>query len=139
MQGHNAKPPQELDTLDDIELAQPARRQDGNTFRSIMQRNNRRCYRVVRSVVPDASDAKDAVQEADVRTFGSLGQFRGDSSLATWPTWPTRITLRETLGRLRRHRPMVELAVLAAQPSGKSQVIPFPLMPPDEVHRLANP
>lgn len=65
-------------------------------------------------------------QEAYVRAFGSLGQFRGDSSLATWLT-----RNNEALGRLRRHRPMVDLAVLDAQPSGKSQVIPVPLMTPD--------
>lgn len=66
------------------------------------------------------------VQEADVRAFGSLGEFRGDSSLATWLT-----RINEAHGRLRRYRPMVDLAMLDAQPSGKSQVIPFPLVPPD--------
>jgi RNA polymerase sigma-70 factor (ECF subfamily) len=93
-----------------------------------MQRNNRRLYRVARSVVHDDSEAEDVVQEAYVRAFGSLDQFRGDASLATWLT---RIALNEALGRLRRQRPTVELEILDAEPSGKSQIIPFPLMSAD--------
>ena len=45
------------------------------------------------------------------------------------PTWLTRITLNEALGRLRRQRPIVDLEVLDADfTTGRSQVIPFPLM-----------
>jgi RNA polymerase sigma-70 factor (ECF subfamily) len=128
MQGHNAKPPQNLDTPDDIELVQLARRKGGNAFRSIVQRSNRRLCHVGSSVVPDDSEAENVAQEAYVRTFGSLGQFRGDPSLATWLT---RIALNAALGCLPRHRSLVDLTMLDAQPSGKLQVIPFPLMPRD--------
>jgi RNA polymerase sigma-70 factor, ECF subfamily len=126
MQARNAGQPQNLDTLDDAELVRLARRRNGDAFRIIMQRHNQRLYRVARSVVQDDSEAEDVVQEAYVRAFGSLGQFRGDASLATWLT---RISLNEALGRLRRQRPMVDLEVLDAEPSGGSQIIPFPLMP----------
>lgn len=126
MQARDAAQPQNLDALGDAELVQLARERNGDAFRIIMQRNNQRLYRVARSVVQDDSEAEDVVQEAYVRAFGSLGQFRGDSSLATWLT---RITLNEALGRLRRQRHMVDLEVLDAEPSGKTQIIPFPLMP----------
>ena len=126
MQARDAAQPQKLDALGDAELVQLARERNGDAFRIIMQRNNQRLYRVARSVVQDDSEAEDVVQEAYVRAFGSLGQFRGDSSLATWLT---RITLNEALGRLRRQRHMVDLEVLDAEPSGKTQIIPFPLMP----------
>jgi RNA polymerase sigma-70 factor (ECF subfamily) len=127
MQARDAEQFQTLDTLDDAELVRLARERNGDAFRIIMQRNNQRLYRVARSVVQDDSEAEDVVQEAYVRAFGSLGQFRGDSSLATWLT---RITLNEALGRLRRQRSMVDLEVLDTQPAGTSQIIPFPLMPP---------
>ena len=126
MQARDAAQPQNLDALGDAELVQLARERNGDAFRIIMQRNNQRLYRVARSVVQDDSEAEDVVQEAYVRAFGSLGQFRGNSSLATWLT---RITLNEALGRLRRQRHMVDLEVLDAEPSGKTQIIPFPLMP----------
>ena len=94
----------------------------------IMQRNNRRLFRVARAIVKDDSEAEDVVQEAYLAAFASLGKFRGDASLATWLT---RITLNEALGRLRRQRPMVGLDVLDAGTAGRSQVIPFPHMPTD--------
>jgi RNA polymerase sigma-70 factor, ECF subfamily len=128
MQGHNAKPPQNLDDIGLIGLLRLAERKDKIAFCSILQHNNRRPYRIARPVIPDDSKAEDVAQEADLRSFGSLGQFRGDPSLATWLT---PLTLNEALARLRRQRRMVDLAVPDAQSSSKAQVIPFPLTPPD--------
>jgi RNA polymerase sigma-70 factor, ECF subfamily len=126
MQARNAEKSQNLDALDDAELVRLALLRNGAAFRVIMQRHNRRLYRVARSVVKDDSEAEDVVQETYVRAFGSLGQFRRDASLATWLT---RITLNEALGRLRRQRPMVDLEVLDAESAAPSKIIAFPLMP----------
>jgi RNA polymerase sigma-70 factor (ECF subfamily) len=104
---------------------QRAREGDGGAFRAIMQRHNRRLYRVARAVVRSDSEAEDIVQEAYVHAFANLGGFRGDSSLATWLT---RITLNEALGRLRKQRPTVELAALDLEDAGAQRVIPFPHM-----------
>ena len=128
MQGRDAARAKDLDALDDAGLVRLARQNDGNAFRAIMQRNNRRLYRVARSVVHDDGEAEDVVQEAYVKAFSSLDQFRGEASLATWLT---RIALNEALGRRRKRRPMVELAVLDAESPGSSQIIPFPLMSAD--------
>jgi RNA polymerase sigma-70 factor (ECF subfamily) len=128
MQGRDAVQPRSLDALDEAELVQLARRNNDHAFRAIMQRNNRRLYRVARSVLGDDSEAEDVVQEAYVRALGSLGTFRGDSSLTTWLT---RITLNEALGRLRHRRPTVDLTVLDAEPAGSANIIPFPTMQPD--------
>jgi RNA polymerase sigma-70 factor (ECF subfamily) len=126
MQAKNAAHSPDLAALDDVALVQLARQGNADSFRIIMQRNNQRLYRVARSVVRDDSEAEDVVQQAYVNAFGSLGSFRGDSSL---PTWLTRITRNEALERLRRRRPVVDLEVLDAAPaSGTSRVIPFPLM-----------
>jgi RNA polymerase sigma-70 factor (ECF subfamily) len=126
MQARNAQPSQDLEALDDAALVRLALRRHEAAFRIIMQRHNQRLYRVARSVVQDDSEAEDIVQEAYVRAFGSLGQFRNDASLATWLT---RITLNEALGRLRRQRPMVDLEVLDAEPAGASKILTFPLVP----------
>jgi RNA polymerase sigma-70 factor (ECF subfamily) len=115
-----------IETLGDAELAALARQGDGAAFRAIMQRHNRRLYRAARAVLHDDAEAEDVVQEAYVRAFAALGDFRGDSSLATWLT---RIALNEALGRLRRRRPTVEIETFDARP--EARVIPFPLMSPD--------
>ncbi len=121
MQGRDASQAESLDALDDAELVRLARANHGNAFRAIMQRNNRRLYRVARSVVRDDGEAEDVVQEAYVRAFGCLEQFRGDARLATWLS---RIVLNEALGRLRRARPTVELATLDAESFSQSQIDP---------------
>jgi RNA polymerase sigma-70 factor (ECF subfamily) len=117
----------ELDALADAQLVQLARQRDGAAFRTIMQRNNRRLYRMARAVVLNDSEAEDVVQEAYVRAFTSLHQFRGDASLATWLS---RIVLNEALGRLRRRRPTLDLETIDNRPPSQAQVIPFPLAAP---------
>src|SRR5262249_851699 len=84
-----------------------------------------RLYRVARAVIRDDSEAEDIVQEVYFNAFANLGNFRGDSSLATWLT---RIALNEALGRLRRQRPTVELPTLDGESQDETHVIPFPLM-----------
>lgn len=116
----------EFMALDDRALVALARQGDPGAFRAVMARNNRRLYRVARSIVQDDSEAEDVVQESYVRAFAGLAEFRGDSSLSTWLT---RVVLNEALGRVRRRRPSVELDALDAPGAreGGARVIPFPL------------
>jgi RNA polymerase sigma-70 factor (ECF subfamily) len=107
---------------DDAELVQRALARDDAAFRTIMERYNRRLYRIARSILRNDTEAEDAVQEAYVNAFAHLEGFRGDSSLATWLS---RITMNEALGRLRRERPVVELDAFEAQRT-EAQIIQFP-------------
>lgn len=107
---------------EDAELVRRALARDGAAFRTIMERNNRRLYRVARSILRNDSEAEDVVQEAYVNAFTHLDGFRGDSSLATWLS---RITMNEALGRLRRERPAVDLDAVETRRS-EAQIIQFP-------------
>jgi RNA polymerase sigma-70 factor (ECF subfamily) len=107
---------------DDAELVQRALARDDAAFRTIMERYNRRLYRIARSILRNDSEAEDVVQEAYVNAFAHLDGFRGESSLATWLS---RITMNEALGRLRRERPAVELEAFEAQ-RAEAQIIQFP-------------
>jgi len=107
---------------DDAELVRRALARDGTAFRTIMERYNRRLYRIARGILRNDSEAEDVVQEAYVDAFAHLQDFRGESSLATWLS---RITINEALGRLRRDRPAVELAAVEAQRS-EARIIQFP-------------
>lgn len=116
----------DVEALDDTALVALAQQGDASAFRAIMQRHNRRLYRVARGILRDDSEAEDAVQEAYVRGFTALGAFRGEANLSTWLT---RIVLNEALGRLRRQRPTVGLTVLdTPDERNGTRVIPFPLM-----------
>ena len=70
--------------LDEAWLIARAIENDVAAVRLIMQRNNRRLYRIARSVVRDDSEAEDVVQEAYGRAFTHLREFRGASSIGTW-------------------------------------------------------
>ena len=116
-------PDTDLATLDDAELARRARVRDDGAFRAIMQRHNRRLYRIVRGILRNDHEAEDLVQEAYVRAFTHLEGFRGDSSLGTWLA---RIAMNEALGRLRHDRATVDVATAEARQS-QAQIIQFPL------------
>ena len=114
----------ELGALDDGTLVERARNRDGAAVRLIMQRHNRRLFRVARSVLNDDAEAEDVVQEAYVRAFTHLDGFRGEAQLSTWLT---RIALNEALGRLRRRRTMVGLKDIdAIDDQGEARVIYLP-------------
>jgi RNA polymerase sigma-70 factor (ECF subfamily) len=110
--------------LVDGELVRLARQGEAAAFGEIMRRNNRHLFRAARGVLRDDVEAEDVVQEAYVRAFRSLADFRGDSSLSTWLT---RIALNEALGRLRRRRNMVGLETIeGAQRGGGARILMFP-------------
>lgn len=91
---------------------------DREAFRTLMQRCNQRLFRVARAVVGNDDEAEDVVQEAYLRAFAAIGDFRGQSSLATWLT---TITLNEARGRLRSRRPTMDIDAM-----DNLRVIPFP-------------
>jgi RNA polymerase sigma-70 factor, ECF subfamily len=108
--------------LGEAELVARAQARDADAFRAIMQACNRRLYRIARGILRNDSDAEDAVQEAYVRAFTHLHDFRGDASLATWLS---RIVMNEALGRLRLRRPTV--AFSEGEASGpEAEIIQFP-------------
>jgi RNA polymerase sigma-70 factor (ECF subfamily) len=112
--------------VDEGDLLARARNRDKAAVRTIVRQNNRRLFRVARSILKDDWEAEDAVQEAYVRAFNHLGEFEERSKLSTWLT---RIVVNEALGRLRRRRPdftgFDELENVAAAES--ANVVPFPL------------
>ena len=118
----SAPVPQAVAASEDTELVRRALGRDGTAFRTIMERYNRRLYRIARGILRNDSEAEDVVQESYVSAFAHLDSFRGESSLATWLS---RITINEALGRLRRERAAVDLAVAETQ-RPEAQIIQFP-------------
>jgi len=95
---------------------------DPAAIRSLIRANNRRLFRIARSVVGDDGEAEDVLQEAYLRAFRGLESFRGESAFGTWLG---RIVINEALGRVRRRRPTVEWTE-AMEESANAEIIPFP-------------
>ncbi|SDR52022.1 RNA polymerase sigma-70 factor, ECF subfamily [Rhizobiales bacterium GAS191] len=107
---------------EEARLVEALRRKDPDAIKLILQQQNRRLYRIARSILRDDSEAEDALQEAYVHAFSNLDGFRGD---ARFGTWLARIVMNEALGRLRRRRPTLELSAVV-EGAVAAQIIPFP-------------
>lgn len=79
-------------------------------FEVLMRRHNQRVFRAARAVLRDDHEAEEAMQEAWVRAYVSLGSFAGR---ARFSTWLTRIALNHAIERARTRRRTVELAGVA--------------------------
>lgn len=73
---------------------------DMRALETLMRLHNRTLYRTARAILRDDAEAEDAVQEAYLQAYRSLGTFRGESKLSTWLV---RITANEALMRRRRN------------------------------------
>ena len=96
----------ELAPEPDIELLPRLRQGEAGAFSILMQRYNRRLYRLARSILRDDVEAEETVQESYVKAFTHLDGFRGDGSLAGWLA---RIVTNEALQRVRRRNQSVPL------------------------------
>ena len=66
---------------------------------AIMRRHNRMMFRAARAILKDDAEAEEAVQDAYLKAFRAMGEFRGDSKLSTWLV---RIAVNEALMRRRK-------------------------------------
>jgi RNA polymerase sigma-70 factor (ECF subfamily) len=90
--------------LTDAELVRRCINRDAAAVGVFTQRYNQRLYRIARSILGDAAEAEDAVQDVYLKAFSGLERFRGESGVGTWLT---RIAINESLGRARRRKPTV--------------------------------
>ncbi|HTZ21436.1 MAG TPA: sigma-70 family RNA polymerase sigma factor [Opitutaceae bacterium] len=103
---------------DETALADVAR---GNRemFEVIVRRYNERLYRVGMAYLRNHALAEDAMQNAYLKAFLHLGEFRGAAAFATWLT---RIMINECLTIRRRHRGQVELSLDGEQAEMPSEI-----------------
>ena len=92
---------QSLPSLSPADADLPRRVAAGDTmaFEVLMRTYNRRLFRTARAILRDDAAAEDALQEAYLRIYGSIGSFRGEAKLSTWLV---RIVANEALARRRK-------------------------------------
>ena len=83
----------------DAELARRVAAGDGAAFEALMRRYNRTLFRTARAVLRDDTEAEDALQDAYIQVYRSIGDFRNEAKLSTWLV---RIVANEALMRLRK-------------------------------------
>lgn len=96
--------------LSDEDVVARVRAGDTPLFELLIRRHSRRLYRVTGSILRDAAEAEDVLQEAYVRAYAHLDQFRGRARFATWLT---RIAVNEALRRRQRRRRFTDFGTVA--------------------------
>jgi RNA polymerase sigma-70 factor (ECF subfamily) len=79
---------------------------DRRAFESLVRRHERRVFRVTLAVLGNAEDAEEAMQDAFVKAFRHIEQFRRESRFTTWLT---RIAVNEALQKRKARKSSVSL------------------------------
>jgi RNA polymerase sigma-70 factor (ECF subfamily) len=69
---------------DDQKLIQHAKDGDRDVFRIVMQRYMKHAYNLAYRFVGDHDSAEDVTQEAFVKVYAALANFRGEAEFSTW-------------------------------------------------------
>jgi RNA polymerase sigma-70 factor (ECF subfamily) len=90
-----------LPSLSDEDIVARVLSGEARMFEALMRRHNSRVYRAARAILGDDHESEDVMQDAYVRAYEHLGEFRGH---ARFSTWLLRIAVHEALARARRGR-----------------------------------
>ena len=92
----------------DSDLVHASKQGDAGAFEQLVKRYDRRLLRISQTVTRNREDSEDAVQEALLKAFQGLEKFREDSQFSTWMI---RITVNESLMKLRKQRTQKEVSL----------------------------
>lgn len=93
---------------------------DFSAFEELVNRYERKVFRLGMSLTGNREDAEDVMQNTFLKCFEHLGKFLGASSFSTWLT---RIAVNEGLMKLRQRR-AAKLAPLAESAGEEGEFIP---------------
>ena len=83
-------------------LVAAAKSGDGAAFEELVNRYERKIFRLTMNITRNREDAEDAMQDAFMKAYSHLASFQEDSRFYTWLV---RIAANEALMRLRKRRP----------------------------------
>jgi RNA polymerase sigma-70 factor (ECF subfamily) len=92
----------------DLDLVHASKAGDVAAFEQLVKRYDRRLLRISQTVTRNREDSEDAVQEALLKAFQNLAEFREDSQFSTWLI---RITVNQSLMKLRKQRTQKEVSL----------------------------
>jgi RNA polymerase sigma-70 factor, ECF subfamily len=108
MAAYAAQPEVRTVATDDLDLVHASKNGDVAAFEQLVKRYDRKLFRIAQSVTRNREDSQDAVQEAFLKAFQNLNQFREDSQFSTWLI---RITVNQALMKLRKQGTVREVSL----------------------------
>jgi RNA polymerase sigma-70 factor (ECF subfamily) len=91
----------EAGVFDESGLVAKAREGDLAAFNELVQRYDRKIFRLAKHITQNDEDAEDVLQETFLKAFEHLGDFQGQSKFYTWIV---RIAVNESLMKLRKRK-----------------------------------
>ena len=88
-----------LTEWDEQDVVARAKSRSKSAFDELVKHYERRVFRLAQNITRNHQDAEDAVQNAFVKAFQQLADFRGESRFYTWLV---RITFNEAVMNIRR-------------------------------------
>jgi len=96
--------PEQAGLTREQDLIARVQRGQNELFYELVRPYERRVYAAALAILRNETDAEDVAQEAMLKAFGNIGQFRAESRFSTWLI---QITVNEALMRRRRERTVV--------------------------------
>ena len=93
---------------DDLKLVHASKNGDVSAFEQLVERYDRKLLRIAQHFTHNREDSQDAVQEAFLKAFQHLADFREDSQFSTWLI---RITVNQALMKLRKRHTTEEVSL----------------------------
>ena len=87
---------------DEAQLVAAAKAGDVSAFEELVNRYERKIFRLGMNITQNREDAEDVMQDAFMKSYQHLDRFQGDSRFYTWLV---RIAVNEALMKLRKRRP----------------------------------
>ena len=87
---------------DEAQLVSAAKGGNVAAFEELVNRYERKIFRLGMNITQNREDAEDVMQDAFLKAYRNLDRFQGDSRFYTWLV---RIAVNEALMKLRKRRP----------------------------------
>jgi len=131
----DVKPMIECTFDQDLALVHACKNGDAAAFEQLVERYDVRLFGIAQHITHNREDAEDVVQESFLKVFRKLHQFRENSQFSTWMI---RITVNESLMKLRKQRTTKEFS-MDEDFHGEERTAPFEVADwapnPEELYR----
>jgi len=108
------------EVFDETPLVERARAGDAGAFTELVNRYERKIYRLAQHITQNREDAEDVLQEAFLKAYEHLDQFQGQSKFYTWIV---RIAVNEALMKLRKRKSDRTVSLDEPQDTGEDTVV----------------
>ncbi|HET8547700.1 MAG TPA: RNA polymerase sigma factor [Bryobacteraceae bacterium] len=105
---------------EELPLVERARAGDAAAFTQLVNRYERKIYRLAKNITQNDDDAQDVLQETFLKAYSHLNSFEGNSRFYTWLV---RIAVNEGLMKLRKRKTDKTVPLDEPQDTGEDTVV----------------